>query len=126
MDKASKATERAAVELGQASREIERAALKFQVDMDKTMPEVAAASREFQELVRTTITQACPATFVYSNCCKQLYTWTLRHRCRPWEPRDDVRLLVALTPLASASEKASRLAQHTFWWPSQSQRKFIC
>ena len=52
MDKASRATEKAAEELGQASREIERAALKFQADMDKTLPEVAAASREFQELVR--------------------------------------------------------------------------
>ena len=52
MDKASRATEKAAEELGQASREIERAALKFQTDMDKTLPEMAAASREFQELVR--------------------------------------------------------------------------
>ncbi len=55
MDKASRATEKAAVELGQASREIERAALKFQTDMDKTLPEVAAASKEFQELVRRDI-----------------------------------------------------------------------
>ena len=52
MDKASLATEKAAEELGQASREIERAALKFQHDMDKTLPEVAAASKEFQELAR--------------------------------------------------------------------------
>ena len=52
MDRASRATEKAAEELGQASREIERAALKFQTDMDKTLPEVAAASREFHELVR--------------------------------------------------------------------------
>ena len=55
MDKASRATEKAAVELGQASREIERAALKFQTDMDKTLPEVAAASKEFQELVRSRV-----------------------------------------------------------------------
>ena len=56
MDKASRATEKAAEELGQASREIERAALKFQTDMDKTLPEVAAASKEFQELVREFLT----------------------------------------------------------------------
>lgn len=52
MDRATLATERAAIEMEAASKEIERAAIKFQGDCDRTMPELVAASREFQELVR--------------------------------------------------------------------------
>lgn len=52
MDRATLATERAAIEMEAASKEIERAALKFQGDCDRTMPELVAVSREFQELVR--------------------------------------------------------------------------
>lgn len=52
MDRATLATERAAIEMEAASKEIERAAIKFQGDCDRTMPELVAASREFQELGR--------------------------------------------------------------------------
>ena len=46
MDRATLATERAAIEMEAASKEIERAAIKFQGDCDRTMPELVAASRE--------------------------------------------------------------------------------
>lgn len=53
MARAVAATEKAAVEMEIAAKEWDRAALKFQAEVDLTMPEVAAASREFGALGRS-------------------------------------------------------------------------
>lgn len=53
MTRAAAATEKAAVEMETAAKEWDRAALKFQAEVDLTMPEVAAASREFGALGRS-------------------------------------------------------------------------
>jgi len=51
--RAALANEKAAVEMETAAKEWENAALKFQAELDLTMPEVAAASREFGALGRS-------------------------------------------------------------------------
>ena len=88
MDRATLATERAAIEMESASKEIEKAAIKFQGDCDRTVPEIVAASREFQELVRgpprskTLHPKDIPSTLDmnYVNCKTSQKTWPMARR----------------------------------------------